>query len=240
MFRRIGIVALAALAGTFAGCDDRDQKSRAKVEEAETKSKTDNPANRLPTTRELMSEPRRKLPLADFPLSIEAPRDWRLESIGDASLLQVVGQASSGLIMIQLTKNPTELDAAKIDAALKMAQKELAEKPHPVNRAELRSLGPCKVLEQRMISNPLIGGKLEPERWTEETIEDRSTGRKLSVPIIANPHLLKWSITVYVPSADPSKYTPRTLIFLAVKLSQYEQDREFLESLVQSLKYEPN
>lgn len=49
--------------------------------------------------------------------------------------------------------------------------------------------------------------------------------------------MVKWTFTVYVP-ASQDKVTPRTLTFMGLKLSEYEQDKQFLEQLMKTLTYE--
>jgi hypothetical protein len=42
---------------------------------------------------------------------------------------------------------------------------------------------------------------------------------------------------VFLPSSE-GKYSVRALTFMGLRLAEYEQDREFLEQLMKSLKYE--
>jgi hypothetical protein len=48
-------------------------------------------------------------------------------------------------------------------------------------------------MEQRMISNALVGGKLPPEVWGEDEIKSEKTGESIKVKSILNPHLVKWT-----------------------------------------------
>jgi hypothetical protein len=49
--------------------------------------------------------------------------------------------------------------------------------------------------------------------------------------------MVKWTLTAFIPTSD-KKLVPRTLQFMGLKLSEYEQDKEFLEQLLKTLRYE--
>lgn len=198
---------------------------------------------KLPTTQQLLSAEKRRLRLGDFPLSVEVPKDWELKSYGgEAGVIVVAGPASSGDIEIQLLQQTQSLPLERIEATFAGAKTETAAKPHPVNRIELRDLGPAKVLEQRMISTTFVGGKPPPEQVGDIVSRDEKTGFEVKTRGVLNPTLMKWTITTFVPSAKDQagkmQYLPRGLSFSRLRLAEYEQDKEFLEGVVKSLQYE--
>lgn len=195
-----------------------------------------------PTTQELVSGPHKTLKLGNFPLTLEVPRAWELKS--DGGLISVAGAASSGDISIQLVQQAggpgKTISLSSLDQLLPKFKAEADAKPHPVNRVQLRELpGGAKVLEQRMISNEFVAGKLPPEQWGNTDIVNERTGEKLTTRAIVNPHLLKWNLTVFLP-VTKDQFEARGLTFMGLKLSEYEQDKQFLEKLVESLQYEAN
>ncbi len=225
------------------GCDDKDDVppdvlSKARQQENELAKQ-----RKLPTTQELLSSQRRRLRLGDFPLSVEVPKDWELKSYGgEVGVIMLSGPASSGDIQIQLIQQTQSSPLERIQAAFSGAKTEMAAKPHPINRLELRDLGPAKVLEQRMISTPFVGGKLPPEQIGDIVSRDEKTGFEVKTKGVLNPHMVRWTITAFVPSgkdqAGKEQYLPRGLAFSSLRLAEYEQDKGFLEGLIKSLQYE--
>lgn len=231
--------AMAAwLAGAMlGGCDTNDDVPPEVIQARQAAQREASATKPAPTTQELLIGPKQTLRLGGFPLSLEVPTNWALRSMADGQLITVAGPASSGDISIQLNSLGQSVPAARLDDIVAGVKRETDAKPHPVNRAGVRALGPAKVLEQRMISNPMINGKLPPEVWGESEFENEKTKEKRMIRGIINPHILKWTFTVFVPSGD-DKYVMRSLTFMGLKLSEYEQDKEFLERMMQSLKYE--
>jgi hypothetical protein len=243
--RRQQIVAWA-LAGVLAlsaglGCEDKDTLPPEVVaarQEQERQARLPKKPQ-YPTTQELLTGPKTRLRLATFPLSVEVPKGWSLaSSTVEGGPITLTGQGSSGDITLQLVHQSGTVAAGRLEDIVSSAKKELAAKPHPVNRAELRPLGPAKVLEQRMISSELVGGKLPPEVWGDvEITSERDPRTSVKVRSILNPHMLKWTFTVFLPPAN-DQHATRALTFMSLKLSEFEQDREFLEQLMKSLQYE--
>jgi hypothetical protein len=218
------------------GCDDPNDvppdvlKARQQIAEQMAKVK---PA---PTTQELLTGPKHRVALGAFPLSLDVPADWKMQSIGDGALITLTGPASSGEINIQLIHQGTA-SASSVEATMAAAKKDMQSKPHPVNRVDLRTLGPAKLLEQRMISGEFVNGKPPTEVWGDVVIESMKAGSQATTRAIINPNLVKWSFTAFVPGPD-GKVAVRTLAFMGLRLAEYEKDKEFLEQLMKSLQFE--
>jgi hypothetical protein len=194
-----------------------------------------------PTTRELLDAPTKAFKLGSFPLTLEVPQTWNLHSMGNGEVITVGGPATSGDIDIQLIQQGEMANANGPDAALAEAKKEMAAKPHAINRAELRPLGPGKVLEVRMISNAYVNGQLPPEVWGDAELPNSDSAapgapRQVTRAIL-NPHLVKWTFTIFLPAGD-KKYSVRGLSFMGLGLREYERDKQFLERTMKTLKYE--
>ena len=54
---------------------------------------------------------------------------------------------------------------------------------------------------------------------------------------VVNPHMMKWIFTVFVPAGE-NKYQTRVLNLSALQMSEFQRDREFLEKMMGTLKYE--
>jgi len=235
----------AALLVTGAACDDSDSTPEAVRAQAQRQQREQRQAalattHPTPTTQELMKEPRRPLKLGAFPLVVDAPASWKVGSLfGSGQILALQGPATSGDVAIQLIEQgPLVVDKA-IDLTFESAKREAASKPLAVNRVELRPLGPGKVLEQRMLSGGLVNGHPPEEVWGESDtgIRDPQTGQNMTTRSLIKPVLLKWNFTVFLPAGE-GKWSVRSLNFMSLRLAEYEQDREFLDQLMGSLRYQ--
>jgi hypothetical protein len=231
------VVLLALLTGL--ACDDKNESPEA-LKARQQAQQSSLPATKpLPTTQELLTGPKKTLRLGEFPLSLEVPHSWGLRSFGDgaASVIAVSGVAGSGEINIQLVQqNQTINSALGVESILAEAKKQLAAKPHPLNRAEMRPLGPAKLLEMRGMSNQFVNGKLPAEVWGDVEIPD-SRGNVVTTRAIINPHLLTWTFTLYIPTQN-GRYMTRSLVFMGLTPAEYEKDKEFLEGMMKTLKWE--
>jgi hypothetical protein len=238
---RAMVAAVVLITGAM-GCDDSSDstpeavRAQAQRQEREREQQqrqaglaTTHPT---PTTQQLMSEPRRPLKLGAFPLVVDAPKSWKVGSLfGSGQVVALQGPATSGDVAVQLIEQGQLVPDRTIDVTFENAKREAASKPLPVNRVELRPLGPGKVLEQRMLSGGLVNGHAPEEVWGES--DTGIPGERRPV----NPVLLKWNFTIFLP-ASQGKWSVRTLNFMSLRLAEYEQDREFLEQLMGSLRYQ--
>jgi hypothetical protein len=227
-----------AMAGWMAGmglaCDDKNDVPPS-VLKAQQQAQI--PATKAgPTTQELLTGPKKTLRLGEFPLTLEVPRSWGIRSSQTGEFISVGGEATSGDISIQLVQQSQTLQPGGPEATFEAAKKEVQAKPHPINRVELRPLGPAKVLEQRMISNRFVNGKPPPEVWGDVETSSAS-GAKVVTHAVLNPHLVQWTFTVFIPASE-GKFSVRALTFIGLALSEYERDKEFLEQMMKTLKYE--
>jgi hypothetical protein len=235
MRRSVWAVAIL-LAAVGLGCDDKNDVP------PELLTAQPAPATKAgPTTQELLAAPRKTFKLGTFPLTLQVPENWNLHSLGNGEVITVGGPATSGDIDIQLVQQGETVNGSGPESALAAAKKEMAAKPHEINRAELRPLGPGKVLEVRMITNAYVNGKLPPEVWGDAELPDSPSAvpgaPKRVTRAILNPHMVKWTFTVYLPAGE-KKYSVRGLSFMGLGLREYERDKEFLEGMMKTLKYE--
>ena len=238
------LLTATCLAGWCGGCDDADDGISADVvaerERAQRQLQELARTPPLPTTQELTSAPRKSLRLADYPLSLQVPQSWELKSWSNGQILLVGGMASSGEVNIQLT-NPLSnrpVQSEALEQAIKDAKARADAKPHPFNRVEMRELNDgAKVLEERIISTAFVNGKLPPETMGEVVIGDPGRGPAVTTRAVVNPHMMKWEFTVFIPEGS-NKYATRALIFMGLQMSEFQRDREFLERMMATLKYE--
>ena len=232
------VITGVVLAGVGLACDDKDTLAPEEIKARQTEQQRSRiPASPVPTTRELLTGKKKTVQLGGFPLTLEVPVTWALHSSGDSAVITLSGLANSGEIIIQLVQ-PGKMNGAKLPkSTMATAQKEMADKPHPLNRLEMRLLGPMRVLEQRMITNAFVNGKVPAEVWGDVESNDNLSATKTVTHTILNPQILKWSFTFFEPG-EKGTYMVRGLTFLSLRVSEYEQDKEFLEQMMQSLKYQ--
>ena len=249
MIRSAAIAMLSGVVALGLGCDDKSdvppEASRAaEARERELAAMATRPA--APTTQELITGPKKTLRLGEFPVSLEVPAGWSMRSFGEglAPLVTVSGPGSSGDIDIQLVQQSSIVPADRLEAMVNGARKEVAAKPHPINKVELRQIGPIKVLEQRMISNEFVDGKPPVEVTSEVPIADATSIRLPKGAVIPttraviNPHMVSWRFTLLIPDGSGKQYRTRGLTFQAMRLSEFSQDREFLETMMAGMKHE--
>jgi len=234
------------LLGAALGCDDSKdlppEVARAQQEQQErARRQAALPASKpTPTTQQLMAEKRRPLRLGTLPVVIDAPESWKVGSLGGSGqIITLSGPATSGDIEIQLVEQDRPLFNIAIEKALESAKAEAASKPLPLNRVTLRPFGPGKLLEQRMFSGNFVNGRppVEIVGDVDTGIKDPRTGAPLMKQDVLNPRILKWNFTLFLP-ADKDRSLVRELKFMSLRLSEFERDKEFLEQLMGSMRYQ--
>lgn len=225
------------LAGIGLACDDKNDIPP-EVINARQANRNRLPATvPAPTTQQLLTGKKKTVPLGTFPLTLDVPANWSLQSLGEGSSITLSGPANSGEITIQLVQ-PGVLKGAKMpETMLAAAMKDDAAKPHPINRVEMHELGPLKVLEQRIITNAFVNGKPPAEVWGDVESTDNATATPTRTHTILNPQLVKWTFTIFEP-VDKDSYMVRALTFLSLRVAEYEQDKQFLEQMMKTLKYQ--
>lgn len=223
-------------AGLGLACDDKNDIPP-EVINARQNARANLPASLpVPTTQELLTEKKKTVVLGVFPLTLDVPLNWSLHSVGEPATITLSGPANSGEISIQLVQ-PGHMQGERIpDTMFASAKKEQASKPHPINRLEMRDLGPLKVLEEREIANVFVNGKPVPEVWGDVESSDNSTATPTVTHTILNPQFVKWSFTIF--EKGENGYQVRGLSFQTLRVLEYEQDKQFLEQMMKTLKYQ--
>jgi len=226
------------IGGVIVGCDDKQDVPPAVLQAQQNPVPATRP---MPTTQELLTGVKKRLRLPEFPVSLDVPPSWGLQSLANGEIFTVNGQGSSGDFDIQLVQQSQLVPKTQPETMLAAAKKELAAKPHPINRAELHELGPVKVVEVRSISNAFVNGKLPAEVEGDILVDpgnrNVAPGVQTTTRGIVNPHMVKWTFTLFVPARE-DKLSVRALTFMRLGLHDYEKDKDFLEQLMKSMKYE--
>ena len=223
-------------AGLGLACDDKSDIPP-EVINARQNARSKLPATvPTPTTQELLTGKKKTVVLGAFPLTLDVPLNWALHSVGEPATITLSGPANSGEISIQLVQ-PGHMQGDKIpETMFASAKKEQAAKPHEINRLEMRNLGPLKIMEERVIANAFVNGKPVPEVWGDVESSDNATATPTVTHTILNPQFVKWSFTIF--EKEEKGYQVRGLTFQTLRVSEYEQDKQFLEQMMKTLKYQ--
>jgi hypothetical protein len=147
---------------------------------------------------------------------MRVPVSWKVEVAGGASLLR--GFTPNGEIAIQLTSRPA-LKKASFDALVKSDKKDQAEKPQSILKVDVRPMGDMQIYERQAVGDPA------PYTVFDKNMKERTTTEQL----------FKWTISVLAPTGDA--YQRYELNFVGLTKSQYDQDKEFLQGILDTLSY---
>ncbi len=219
---RLGVALVAAAALFLSACDDKPEVPPAVLEQAKKQTEdATKPANKRPTTQALLSGKRSRTALVPLPLTMDLPPGWgQLNEPGikvSANLLQGY-TPSGGEVQIQLS-NRAAIKQEDLDLMIAGGKKEMAEKPKEIIKFEMRSLGANKVLERQSVGHPAPFTTYDADMQPHTTEESA----------------FNWTITVLVP--NEGAYQRYELNFIGLTKSQYDKDKDYLNSVVDTLRY---
>jgi len=171
---------------------------------------------KIPTTQDLVNGPRTTTALGPLPMTLRVPVSWQVKVTGGASILQ--GFAPNGEIAIQLTSRPS-IKKADFEALFKSDKKEQAAKPQSILKVDLRPLGDVQIYERQAVGDPA------PFTVYDSNMKERTTTEQI----------FKWTIAVLAPSGEA--YQRYDLNFVGLTKSQYDQDKDFLQGILNTLTY---
>jgi len=205
---------LAAILCSALACDDEPQVPQ----EVLDKSRKGDEGPKKPTTQELLAGPRGVISLGPLPLTVRAPKDWKVETVGDGSVVLLQGPTPSGEAQLSLSRRPSA-KPEQVEGVINGAKKEMATTQSAVKMAEARPLGSsgARVFERQSIGRTMPAMPLDAE------------GKIMSKPSAA----MSWTITVFVPQGE--EVEAYELNFLGLTVEQYETDKELLRQIIDSL-----
>ncbi|MEA2707926.1 MAG: hypothetical protein QOF78_527 [Phycisphaerales bacterium] len=211
------VLCFAAALWLGIGCDDQSNDiPQSVLDQQARQAAIEKTLPKIPTTQELVTGPRTVMPLGPLPMTMRVPTSWKVEVTSGASLLR--GHTPSGEITIQLTSRPS-LKKPEFDALIKAAKKEQAEKPQSILKADVRPLGNVQVYERQAVGDPA------PYTVYDSNLKEHTTTEQL----------FKWTISVLAPHGEGlQRYE---LNFVGLTKSQYDQDKEFLQGMLDTLHY---
>lgn len=211
----IGIIGLGV--GIHLGCDDRSSSVPPEVLANVNKPKDQSEPPPVPTTQQLLNAPRVRTQLSPLPLSMELPPSW--QPMKDAPVPNLwEGYTPSGQIQLQLITRRT-MSQQDLDRLMEGASKEMQRKPGEVLKVELRPRGNIKILERQTLGRP-----------APLVLYDKN-----DVPHTTTESIFNWNTSVLVPM--DGKYQVYEVNFIGLTKSQYEKDKDFLSSILNTIQY---
>jgi hypothetical protein len=214
---RTGAIAFVALViGINMGCDDRSSSVPPDVVADANKPKDQPPA--VPTTQQLLNAPRTRTQLVPLPLSMELPPSW--QPMKDAPVANLwEGYTPSGQVQLQLTTRRS-ISQQDLDRLMQGASREMQQNPGEVLKVELRPKHDLKILERQSVGRP-----------APLVLYDKN-----NVPHTTTESIFNWNTSVLVPGED-GKFQVYELNFIGLTRSQYEKDKDFLNSILNTIEY---
>lgn len=214
---RVSIVTAVAAAAALLqpGCEEEPVGGIPQaVLDQQAKQNAEPDLPKIPTTQELVSGTRKTLALGPLPLTMRVPESWNLQVAGGASLLR--GFTPNGEVTIQLTSRPS-LKPDELTRLVNAAKKEQSERPQSILKVQLRPLGQAQVYERQSVGDP-----------APYTVYDAN-----NIPRTTTEQLFKWTVSVLAPHAGAHQVYE--LNFVGLTKSQYEQDKQFLQTMLDTL-----
>ena len=215
---------LALVMGSMAGGCDDDQPLPAghsqRIEEDAAPSR--------PTTQELLTAPRKTIRLARLPLTAVVPKSWSVQELESAMLLHGPAPHADIQITLSIKPNLTATTGGTPDVKERLAmirtgaEKEWAENRDTIKVNEMRdAMGGVQILERQSLASPM--DNIDP-----------NTGN-----ITGSSPRYRWTITYYAPEGS-ELYRVYELNFIGLTEKQFQNDREFLRQIVDSVAVDPS
>jgi uncharacterized membrane protein len=173
----------------------------------------------VPTTQQLISGPRTNLALHTAPLRLSVPQSWKLDLTGTSTTLR--GLTPHGSIQLTIAFR-TILNRDKKQFLIEAFQAKGASQGY--RRVKLSQSGSIDILDLQQPNGPIDMPLLDDQ------------GKKLkdtSAP-------LTWKFLVFVPEiSQPDEFDEYELAFFNLDDSHYQADKDLLESIMATLKYDP-
>jgi hypothetical protein len=203
-----------------AGCDDPgdDGIPQAVLDQQAKQAEAAKNLPKIPTTQELLTGPRTLTPLGPLPMTLRVPVSWKVEVAGPASHLR--GRAPSGdEVTIQLNSR-APIKRAEYEALIKSEKKAQSERPQSILKADIRPFGDGQLFEYQRVGEPRewpvyegVGSELRTRTTTQQPFD--------------------WKLIVFDPQGDA--FQRYELSFIGLTKSQYDKDKAFLQSILDTL-----
>jgi hypothetical protein len=221
--KHVALVAIVGLLLAGIGCDDKNSLPES-VQKAAAKAQDQAGTPQRPTTRELVNGPKRRLKLTPIPFTARVPVSWKIENLGSGNLTILGGPTPSGEAQLQVTAR-SPATAEDIDIIKRASKKEMATTQSATGRhtieAHFRTVGGIQAFERRVLGTPA------PLIVTDDNNEEHT--------VTATPYT--WTLTLFVPQGQ--NFNRYEINFIAMTREQYEQDKQVLEPIIDSLSYDP-
>jgi hypothetical protein len=147
---------------------------------------------------------------------MEIPKSWKNVTTENATWIEGY-TPHGGPVRLLMATSPASLKDGTVNAMEKKAKAEAAAHPDQLTIVPLHPVGGgAKAMERRQTQSSVV------------TRDDGTTDRAMTVD---------WLIEIFVPSEKD--FSLELLHFNNIPVGQYLEDKQFLEQLVSTLRYEP-
>ncbi len=191
------------------GCDDKPAPP--KLDEAK-------PVETMagPTTRDLLTGPRKTIPLSYIPMKVTAPVGWQVEADSAGAMAFLKGPTPAGNeVQIQLSQRPTMKNDG-LEFLIAGAKEKARKDTSGSSKVDLRHDGSVAILERQSVGEPFAA----PSGTDEKSVADTSPE-------------YRWTINFFVPrNRELLQYE---MNFLGLTVKQFKADQTFLESILRTV-----
>lgn len=220
----LAILALISAVTVAAGCDERRPNSPAdpSASQSAATNPTTQPADDA-GAHDVTNQELTPVPLGAIPFAMNAPKGWKFKS--RAGVLTLEGPTIAGTAQIQIVRHMQPI-AGHAERLVEGAKKEIAAEPGPYNKCDVRTVGGVQVLEFRKLGRPTGAPAID------------ATGKQIA----PGGTSMQWKLTAFVRRAGGTEkdLDMCEIGFVDLTREQYDIDKELLEKMIVSLKYDPS
>jgi hypothetical protein len=178
-----------------------------------------------PTMQALLSEPLHRFVVPGIPLSIQAPRSWKIDNASHLTVLE--GPTPSQDMMIQIAARDA-IKPTDVDLFIEHMRRESDTAPGDLKRTDLRNQGKAQVIEQLYEEKPLSSPRTDTSGLA--VVDGKGNIQMTTVKPI------HWMVTILVPG--PNAYEHYDINCIGLTSEEYASDKELLEKIMASVVYE--
>lgn len=173
------------------------------------KAPTDVAATPAPTTQELMSGPYKKITLTPLPLSAQVPQSWDIATVPNTQISLLKGPGIDGRDIEISLQVGTSLNPDQLKNVLEGATRASTRASKNLRLFKIRDMDDMKVMEEQ---------------------------RTFVSPELPAEQLIDWKVTYFIHR--DLDYSPMVINALGMTLSQFEQSKDLLRKIIDSIVYE--
>jgi hypothetical protein len=220
-FKSSALFAASLILCLSAGCDRRDGT----VSQANIPPTSMPELAPRPTTQELLSGPFQKFVTPGIPVSIQAPKGWKISTTSGLTMLE--GPSPTQDMMIQLAARDA-IRREDVDVFIQHMRREGERQPGDLKHMEIRNQGNAQIIDQ-LFQEPALSS---PRTDSSGLAVVDAKGNVVMTSVTP----VHWMVTILVPG--PKAYDHYDIDCIGLTTEEYAADKELLEKIMGSIVYE--